>query len=136
MQRQRHRLSIVLESIKELSIIENTSEAIIAAVAFQLLSNQIANREIAKLSKSIVHDKYPGQFGNIFEKELDVNKALFLIYLLEIAKRKYTQLRQHLVFSEIHFPAYIKVMKQRNSLSEPNNMMIVLIFSLLSISLR
>ena len=79
MQQQSHKLSIVLESIKELSIIKNTSEIIIAALALKLLSNQTSNREIAKLCKSIVHDQYPGKFGNILKKELDVNTALFLI---------------------------------------------------------
>ena len=79
MQQQSHKLSIVLESIKELSIIKNTSEIIIAALALKLLSNQTSNREITKLCKSIVHDQYPGKFGNILKKELDVNTALFLI---------------------------------------------------------
>ena len=114
MQQQRHRLSIVLESIKELSITENTSEITIAALALQLLSNQTANRDIAKLCKSIVHDHYPGKFGNILKKELDVDKAVFLINFLEIGKRKYTQLRQHLLSSEINFPAYHKLVEQRN----------------------
>ena len=116
MQQQRHRLSIVLESIKELSITENTSEITIAALALQLLSNQTANRDIAKLCKSIVHDHYPGKFGNILRKELDVDKAVFLINFLEIGKRKYIQLRQHLLTSEIHFPAYHKLVEQRNSI--------------------
>ena len=68
MQQKRHRLSIVLESIKELSITENTSEITIVALALQLLPNQTANRDIAKLCKSIVHDHYPGKFGNILKK--------------------------------------------------------------------
>ena len=87
----------------------------------QLLSNQTANREIAKLCKSIVHDQYPGEFGNILKKELNVNKALFLIKFLEIGKRKYTQLRQHLLSSEIHFPAYHKLVEQRNSIITANH---------------
>ena len=51
------------------------------------------------------------------KKELDVNKALFLINFLEIGKRKYTQLRQHLLSSEIHFPAYHKLVEQRNNIT-------------------
>ena len=35
--------------------------------------------------------------------------ALFLMDLLEIGKRNYTLLRQLLLSSEIHFPAYHKV---------------------------
>ena len=53
MQQQRSRLSSVLESIKSLSIIENTSEVKIAALALQLLFNQTDNRAVAKVSKSI-----------------------------------------------------------------------------------
>ena len=98
-----------------------TSEITIAALALQLLSNQTANQEIARLCKSIVHDQYPGKFGNILKKELDVNKALFLINFLEIGKRKYTQLRQHLLSSEIHFPAYHKLVEQRNSIIMANH---------------
>ena len=73
MQQQRSRLSSVLESIKSLSLIENTSEVKIAALALQLLSNLTGNRGIAKVSKSIVYDKFPGQFGTTSKKELDVS---------------------------------------------------------------
>ncbi|KAI6661730.1 Dna-mediated transposase [Oopsacas minuta] len=62
MQQQCSRLSNVLESIKALSIVENTSEIKIAALALQLLSNQTKQREIAKVSKSVVYDKFSGQF--------------------------------------------------------------------------
>ena len=117
MQQQRSRLSSVLESIKSLSLmIENTSEIKIAALALQLLSNLTENSGIAKVSKSIVYDKFPGQFGNILKKELDVSKALFLVDMLEIGRRKYTNLRHHLLSSDIYFPAYHKVVEQRNSI--------------------
>ena len=91
MQQQRSRLSSVLESIKSLSIIENTSEVKIAALALQLLSNQTDNRAVARVSKSIVYDRFPGQFGKILKQNLEVNKAVFLIDFLEIGRRKYTR---------------------------------------------
>ena len=116
MQQQRSRLSSVLESIKSLSLIENTSEIKIAALALQLLSNLTENRGIAKVSKSIVYDKFPGQFGNILKKELDVSKALFLVDMLEIGRRKYTNLCHHMLSSDIYFPAYHRVVEQRNSI--------------------
>ena len=117
LQQQRTRISCVLESIRSLSVIENTSEIKIAALALQLLCNEGDNREVAKVSKSIVHDRFSGQFGYASKnKELEVDKALFLLDLLEIGKRKYTLLRQLLLSSEIHFPAYHKVADQRNSL--------------------
>ena len=40
LKQQRSRLSIVLDSIKELAEIENTTEVKIAAMALQLISNQ------------------------------------------------------------------------------------------------
>ena len=113
MEQQRSRLSSILESINSLSIIENTSEVKIAALALQLLSNQTDNREVARVSKSIVYDKFPGQFGKILKKDLDVNK---LLDFLEIGRRKYTQLIYHLLSSDICFPAYHKVVEQRNSI--------------------
>ncbi|KAI6659039.1 hypothetical protein LOD99_14715 [Oopsacas minuta] len=109
MQQQRSRLSNVLESIKALSIVENTSEIKIAALALQLLSNQTKQREIAKVSKSVVYDKFSGQFGKLLKKELDVTKTVFLVDLLEIGRRKYTQLRHHLLSSDIRFPAYYRI---------------------------
>ena len=106
MQQQRSRISSVLESIKSLAIIENTSEVKIAALALQLFSNLTENRGIAKVSKLIVYDKFPGQFGITSKKELDVSKALFLVDMLEIGRIKYTNLRHHFLSSDTYFPAY------------------------------
>ena len=116
LQQQRVRLSSVLDSIRVLAEIENTSQVKIAALALQLLSNKIDDRQIAKVSKSIVYDKFHGQFGKTLKKEVDVNKSLFLLDLLEIGKRKYTQLRQHLLSCDIYFPAYQTVADHRNNI--------------------
>ena len=116
LKQQRLRLSSVLEAIELLSKIEYTSKVKIAALALQLLSNEENNRKVSQISKSIVHDNFNGNFGNLVKKELEVGKALFLIDLLEIGKRKYTQLRQHLLTSDIHFPAYHKVAEHRNAI--------------------
>ena len=48
LQQQRVRIPSVLESIKLLSTIEDTSEIQIAALALQLLSNQADNRGVAQ----------------------------------------------------------------------------------------
>ncbi|KAI6651394.1 hypothetical protein LOD99_5201 [Oopsacas minuta] len=116
MQKHRSRISNVLESIKALSIVENTPEIKIVALALQLLSNQTKQREIAKVSKSVVYDKFSGQFGKMLKKELDVTKTVFLVHLLEIGKRKYKQLRYHLLSSDIRFPAYHRVVEERNNI--------------------
>ena len=71
---------------------------------------------MAQIFKSVVHNEFPGKFGKTLRKELDLNKALFLLDLLQVGKRKYTQLRQNLLSSEIHFPSYIKVAEHRNSI--------------------
>ena len=50
------------------------------------------------------------------KKDVDVDKSLFLLDMLEIGKRKYTVLRQHLLSSYIQFPAYQKVIDRRNNI--------------------
>ena len=104
----RSRLSNVLDSIKLLSEIENTSEINIASLALQLQSNEEDSNETRKVSKSNVYDSFHGQFGIVPRKELDLGKSLFLLDLLEIGKRKYTRFRQHLISSDFKLPAYHK----------------------------
>ena len=116
LKQQRSRLSIVLDSIRELAEIENTTEVKIAAMALQLISNQSDTRQVAKVSKLIATDSFPGDFGKVFNKCVDVDKTLFLLDMLEIGKRKYTKLRQHLLSSNIEFPAYQKVAEYRNDI--------------------
>ena len=61
-----------------------------------------------------MYDNLHRQFGNVPRRELDLNKSLFLIDLLEIGKRKYTRFRQHLLSSDFHLPAYHKLAEHRN----------------------
>ena len=84
LQQQRVRISSELEYIKLLSTIEGTFEKQIAALALQLLPNQADNRGVAHISKSVVHDEFPGKFGKT-QKRTDLDKALFLLnyYKLE-----------------------------------------------------
>ena len=51
-----------------------------------------------------------------------VDKALFLLDLLEIGRRKYTHLRQTLLPENISFPSYSKVVDLRNFLTSSNSM--------------
>ena len=106
MKQQRSRLSNVLDSIRVLIEIENISEIKIAAFALQLVSNQSDARQVANVSKLIVTDNFPGDFGKVVKKDVDVDKSLFLLDMLEIGKRKILKLRQHLLSSYIQFPAY------------------------------
>ena len=110
------RLSSVLGAIRTLAEIEHVSEVKIAALALQTISNQSHCRQVAQVSKLIAHDNYPGQFGHVAKKDLDLNKSLLLLDMLEIGKRKYTQLRQLLLSSDIRFRAYQNVIDQRNNI--------------------
>ena len=81
LKKMRSRLSSVLDSIKLLSEIENTSEKNIASLALKLLSNEEDSNETRKVSKSNVYDSFHGQFGNVPRKELDLESLYsFLIY--------------------------------------------------------
>ena len=50
LKQQRSLLSIVLDSIRELAEIENTTEVKIASMELQLISNQSDTRQVAKVS--------------------------------------------------------------------------------------
>ena len=113
---QRSRLSSVLEAIQALAQFEQVSEVKIAALALQAISNLSDCRLAAKVSKFIANESFPGQFGYVAKKDLNLNRSLFLLDMLEIGKRKYTQLRQHLISSDIQFPAYQRVIDHRNSI--------------------
>ena len=116
LKQQRLKFSSVLDAIRALAEIVQVSEAKIAALALQAISNQSDCRQVAQVSKLIAHESYPGQFGIAVRKDLDLNKSLFLLDMLEIGKRKYTQLRQLLLSSDIRFPAYQKVIDHRNNI--------------------
>ena len=113
---QRSRLSSVLEAIQVLAQFEQVSEVKIATLALQAISNLSNCRQAAKVSKFIANESFPGQFGYFAKKDLDLNKSLFLLDMLEIGKRKYTQLGQHLISSDIQFPAYQRVIDHRNTI--------------------
>ena len=74
LKQQRSRLSNVLDSIRVLAKIENISEIKIAALALQLVYNQSDARQVANVSKLIVTDDFPGDFGKVVKKDVDNNK--------------------------------------------------------------
>ncbi|KAI6661849.1 hypothetical protein LOD99_9801 [Oopsacas minuta] len=76
LQQQRTRLSSLLECIKPLSVIENTTEICIVALSLQLLANEENNRQVATAPKDII---VSGGFGNLSDKHVPVDKALFLL---------------------------------------------------------
>ena len=91
---------------------EETSPLTIASLAMQLLANEIDNRETSSLAKSMIYD---GNFGKDVAKVVPVDKSLFIIDLLEIGRRKYTQLRQLLLPNGVNFPAFNKLVDFRDN---------------------
>ena len=82
LKQQRSRLSTVLDSIRVLAEIENISEIKIAALALQLVSKQFDARQVANVSKLIVTEKFSGDFGKVVKKDVDGDKSLFLLDML------------------------------------------------------
>ena len=113
LQQQRIRLSSILEQIRETAIMEGSTPLEIAALVLQLLANECNKRKIAKLAKEVISS---GGFSGISLSNVTVDKALFLLDMLEMARRKYTQLRQTLLAKNIHFPSHSKVLDLRNFL--------------------
>ena len=113
LQPQRIRLSSILEQIRETAIMEGSTPVEIAALVLQLLANECDNRKIAKLAKEVISS---GGFSGISLSYVPVDKALFLLDMLEMGRRKYTQLRRTLLAENIHFPSHSKVLDLRNFL--------------------
>ena len=110
LQQQRTRLSSILKQLKETAIAENTTPIEIAALLLQLIVNEEDNRPVAK----VANDMVSGSFSNHTNQLVPVDKALFILDLLEVGRRKYTQLRQTLLGDDIIFPSYSKVADLRN----------------------
>ena len=90
LQQQRTRLSSILEQLKEPAIAENTTPIEIAALFLLLIANEEVNRPVAKfVAKVIVSVSFSYHTNQL----VPVDKALFLLDLLEVGRRKYTQLR-------------------------------------------
>ena len=77
--------------MRETSIIEGSTPVEIAALVLQLFANESDNRKTAKIAKEIISS---GGFSGINLSFVPVDKALFLLDMLEMGRRKYTQLRQ------------------------------------------
>ena len=113
LQQQRIRLSSILEQIREIAGFEGSTSVEIAALVLQLLVNEEDNRKIAKVAKDIIKG---GGFTGRYTNYVSVDKALFLLDLLEIGRRKYTQLRQTLLPENISFPSHSRVVELRDVL--------------------
>ena len=80
----------MLDCIRKVAETECSYVITIAALALRLVFNQSEDRQVAQVSKSIAYGEFLEKFGHIVKQELDVNKAVFLLDLLEIGRRKYS----------------------------------------------
>ena len=113
----RTHLSVLLGHIFFLSDRENTGPKTIAALALQSVCNATYDWESAAISREIAS----GNVGNQ-SKEFPLEKAAFLFDLLEIGKKKYTDLRRICNSEEIRFPGYVRVAAHRNGIASANSM--------------
>ena len=94
-------VSVLLDHISFLADRENTDPKTIAALALQSVCNATYDKESAAISREIAS----GNVGNQ-SKEFPLEKAAFLFDVLEIGKKKYTDLRRICKSEEIRFPGY------------------------------
>ena len=93
-----------MKLLKETAITENTTPIEIAALLLQLIIR-------LQLRKTYI---VSGSFSYHTNQLVPVDETLFLLDLLEVGRRKYTQLRQTLLGDDIIFPSYSKVADLRN----------------------
>ena len=106
LQQQRSRLSSIFIQLGEVATLEDSTPTAIAALVLQLLANEEDNRQGSKVAKEIVSSE---GFSNINNNLVPIDKALFLLDLLVVGRRKYTHLRPTLLPDNIIFPSYAKV---------------------------
>ena len=74
--------------MRETPTIEGSTPVEIAALVLQLLANESDNRKTAKIAKEIISR---GGFSGINLSYVPVDKALFLLDMLEMGRRKYRE---------------------------------------------
>ena len=99
-----------MKQLKETAIAENTTPIEIAALLLQLIANEEDKHPVAKVAKDIISCSFSYHTNQL----VPVDKTFFLLDLLEVGRRKYTQLRQTLMGDEIIFPSYSKVADLRS----------------------
>ena len=110
----RRRLSPLLNLIEVLAEKEETDSISIAAYALQLISQELSDKKLPIVCKEIIST---GTFSRPLQ-HMPTPKSVFLLNLLEIGKRKYTELR-HLCKSEnFIFPSYNTISEYRSNVMQ------------------
>ena len=102
----RIRLKELLKHIHKISEIENTPSKTIAAYALHLISNEDNDYDNASVCKNIEE----GTFG-LKHNTLPLDKASYLLDMLEIGRLRYTVVRRLFLTENIQLPSYGKLSK-------------------------
>ncbi|KAI6647062.1 hypothetical protein LOD99_8899 [Oopsacas minuta] len=105
----RCRLKPLLDLIATIAENENVHAKTIATYALQLISNEANDQRTANSCKDLLSN---GTFA-CSVKRLPIDKSVFLLDILEIGKRKYTNMRKLCKPENIIFPPYNKVADYR-----------------------
>ena len=117
----RTRLGPVLKIIHAFSLKEEVDTKIIAAYALMLLSNEYRDVNTANVCKEIIAT---GTYANL-SKIMPIDKSTFLLDILEIGKRKYTNFRRLCKSENITFPSYSRLAQYRNDVNLVNELTFV-----------
>ena len=101
---------MLLDHISFLADRENTEPKSIAALALESICNANYDRGSAKISREIASRNVGDQ-----TREFPIEKAAFLFDLLEIGKKRYTDLKRICKAEEIRFPGYVRVAVQEET---------------------
>ena len=99
---QRSRLTVLLQHIRYIADRERVEEKDIASLALKLISTIVHDRKVSKVCTEILQT---GTFSNSY-KQLPIDKSAFLLDILEIGKRKYSNIRKLCKPEGIIFPSY------------------------------
>ena len=90
---------------------EEVDSKIIAAYALKLISNESRDTNTVNVCDQIIST---GKFSNE-SKIMPLDKSTFLLDILEIGKRKYTNFRRVCKSENVNFPSYSKLAHYRNN---------------------
>ena len=113
------RLNPLLKLITSVATIEETDPKIIAANALMLISNESRDVNPSHVCKEIIRS---GTFA-IEAITMPIDKSAFLLDLLEIGRREYTNFRRLCKSEQTTFPSYSRL--YRHSITLTNELVFV-----------
>ena len=102
----------LLNLINSLAEKEETDRILIATYALQLISQEFSDKKLPVVCREIIST---GSFSKPIQ-HLPISKSIFLLNLLEIGKRKYTDLRHLCKTENFIFPPYNIISEYRSKI--------------------